>query len=115
MSVVDPQSSHPKSGSRESVQSHVEGGDYLAKRTLKKGTAGWVLLAGLGVSYVISGDYSGWNLGLAEGGFGFLKIAEEITAGAHLKNAFGRVAIGGFCAVVRCGDRDEFLAVFRTA
>ncbi|MDG1834460.1 MAG: hypothetical protein P8J22_03125, partial [Pseudomonadales bacterium] len=28
--------------------------DYLAKRQLKKGTAGWFLLAGLGVSYVIS-------------------------------------------------------------
>ncbi len=24
----------------------------------------------LGVSYVVSGDYSGWNFGLAEGGFG---------------------------------------------
>ena len=28
--------------------------DYLAARQLKKGAAGWVLLAGLGVSYVIS-------------------------------------------------------------
>ncbi|SUA80207.1 ethanolamine permease [Nocardia otitidiscaviarum] len=35
--------------------------DYLAKRTLRSGSAGWLLLAGLGVSYVISGDYSGWN------------------------------------------------------
>ena len=33
------------------ADSHVEGSDYLAKRQLKKGTAGWVLLAGLGVSY----------------------------------------------------------------
>ncbi len=80
MSVKDPQSPHPKSGSYEGTQSHVEGGDYLAKRTLKKGTAGWVLLAGLGVSYVISGDYSGWNLGLAEGGFGGLLIAAIIIA-----------------------------------
>ena len=31
--------------------------EYLAKRTLRTGTAGWVLPAGLGVSYVISGDY----------------------------------------------------------
>ena len=30
----------------------------------------WLLLAGLGVSYVISGDYSGWNFGLEQGGFG---------------------------------------------
>lgn len=49
--------------------------DYLAKRTLKKGSAGWILLAGLGVSYVISGDYAGWNNGLAVGGFGGLLIA----------------------------------------
>ena len=33
--------------------------EYLAKRQLKRGTAGWVLLAGLGVSYVISGDFAG--------------------------------------------------------
>ncbi|RUM48673.1 MAG: ethanolamine permease, partial [Marinomonas sp.] len=31
--------------------------EYLAKRQLKRGTAGWLLLAGLGVSYVISGDF----------------------------------------------------------
>ena len=43
--------------------------DYHKDRSLKKGAAGWVLLAGLGVSYVISGDYAGWNLGLDEGGW----------------------------------------------
>lgn len=48
---------------------------YFAERSLKKGAAGWVLLAGLGVSYVISGDFSGWNLGLAQGGWGGLLIA----------------------------------------
>ncbi|MDO4898027.1 MAG: ethanolamine permease, partial [Rothia sp. (in: high G+C Gram-positive bacteria)] len=48
---------------------------YLQRRQLKKGAAGWILLAGLGVSYVISGDFSGWNLGLAEGGWGGLLIA----------------------------------------
>lgn len=49
--------------------------DYLAKRQLRKGAAGWVLLAGLGVAYVISGDFSGWNLGLAQGGWGGLAVA----------------------------------------
>ncbi|WP_290655557.1 ethanolamine permease [Kocuria sp.] len=48
---------------------------YLERRRLKSGAAGWVLLAGLGVSYVISGDFSGWNLGLAQGGWGGLLIA----------------------------------------
>ncbi len=52
-----------------------ETADYFAKRKLKKGSAGWLLLAGLGVSYVISGDFSGWNLGLAQGGWGGLAVA----------------------------------------
>ena len=52
-----------------------EGDDYLERRALRRGSAGWVLLTGLGVAYVVSGDYSGWNFGLAEGGFGGLAIA----------------------------------------
>lgn len=49
--------------------------DYLERRTLRRGSAGWLLLTGLGVAYVVSGDFSGWNFGLAEGGFGGLGIA----------------------------------------
>ncbi|MGW1890864.1 ethanolamine permease [Streptomyces sp. NPDC002004] len=49
--------------------------DYLERRTLRRGSAGWLLLTGLGVAYVVSGDYSGWNFGLAQGGFGGLAIA----------------------------------------
>jgi ethanolamine permease len=48
---------------------------YMEHRKLKRGAAGWILLAGLGVSYVISGDFAGWNFGLAEGGWGGLLIA----------------------------------------
>lgn len=48
---------------------------YLQRRTLKRGSAGWLLLTGLGVAYVVSGDFSGWNIGLSEGGFGGLAIA----------------------------------------
>ncbi|NOX68879.1 MAG: ethanolamine permease [Gammaproteobacteria bacterium] len=54
--------------------------DYLEKRQLNKGAAGWVLLAGLGVSYVISGDFAGWNFGLEQGGFGGLLIATVLMA-----------------------------------
>ncbi|MFI1462238.1 ethanolamine permease [Nocardia carnea] len=57
--------------------------EYLGKRTLRSGTAGWVLLAGLGVGYVISGDYSGWNFGLAEGGFGGLAVAAVVIAAMY--------------------------------
>lgn len=52
--------------------------EYLQKRQLKRGAAGWILLAGLGVSYVISGDFAGWNFGLAQGGFGGMLIATII-------------------------------------
>ncbi len=54
--------------------------DYLAKRQLKKGSIGWVLLAGLGVSYVISGDFAGWNFGIAEAGWGGFVIASMLMA-----------------------------------
>ncbi|MCS0308342.1 ethanolamine permease [Vibrio diabolicus] len=49
--------------------------EYLAKRQLKRGSAGWILLAGLGVSYVISGDFAGWNFGIAQAGWGGFLIA----------------------------------------
>jgi ethanolamine permease len=71
------------------VDEHLESADYLQKRQLKSGTAGWVLLAGLGISYVISGDYSGWNFGLEQGGFGGLAIAAVIIAGMYLALVLG--------------------------
>ncbi|PXW29042.1 UNVERIFIED_CONTAM: ethanolamine:proton symporter (EAT family) [Williamsia faeni] len=66
-----------------------ESAEYLQKRQLRKGTAGWVLLAGLGVSYVISGDYAGWNAGLLEGGFGGLLIAAVIIAAMYFAMVLG--------------------------
>ncbi len=42
----------------------------FCKTSVKKGAVGWLLLVGLGVSYVISGDFAGWNFGLAQGGWG---------------------------------------------
>ncbi|BAK71926.1 ethanolamine permease [Arcobacter sp. L] len=54
--------------------------EYLAKRQLKKGTAGWMLLAGLGISYVISGDFAGWNFGIAEAGWGGFLISAILMA-----------------------------------
>lgn len=62
---------------------------YLEKRKLRTGAAGWVLLAGLGVSYVISGDYSGWNFGLAEGGFGGLLLAAVVIAAMYFAMVLG--------------------------
>ena len=71
------------------VEEYRESEAYLQKRQLKSGTAGWLLLASLGVGYVISGDYSGWNFGLAEGGFGGLAIAAVIIAGMYLALVLG--------------------------
>ncbi len=58
--------------------------DYLQHRQLQQGAAGWILLAGLGVSYVISGDFAGWNFGLASGGFGGMLIATAIMGLMYL-------------------------------
>lgn len=58
-----------------SVEFEKVSSDYLEQRQLKKGAVGWILLASLGVSYVISGDFAGWNFGLEQGGFGGMLIA----------------------------------------
>ncbi|WP_258803517.1 ethanolamine permease [Pseudarthrobacter sp. NS4] len=62
---------------------------YLEHRQLKRGAAGWVLLAGLGVAYVISGDFAGWNLGLAQGGWGGLLIAFVLMGIMYTCMVFG--------------------------
>src|ERR671921_746211 len=64
------------------------GADYLEQRQLQKGAAGWVLLAGLGVAYVISGDFAGWHFGLAEGGWGGLLIATVLMATMYTTMVF---------------------------
>lgn len=51
--------------------------DYFLKRTLRRHAGVWSLWA-LGVAAVISGDFSGWNLGLDAGGFGGLLVATVI-------------------------------------
>ena len=71
--------------------------NYLEKRQLRKGAAGWVLLAGLGVSYVISGDFAGWNFGLAQGGFGGMFIATLLMAAMYTFMVFGLAeTVGGY-------------------
>ena len=50
---------------------------YFEKRGLRRYAGVWSLWA-LGVGAVISGDFFGWNFGLAAGGFGGLLIATLI-------------------------------------
>src|SRR5262245_8822835 len=57
--------------------------DYFAKRGLRRHARVWSLWA-LGVGAVISGHFSGWNLGIASGGFGGLAVAAAIVAVMYL-------------------------------
>ncbi|MFD5822160.1 ethanolamine permease [Nesterenkonia xinjiangensis] len=72
---------------------HVEytrvGESYMKHRQLRRGAAGWILLAGLGVAYVISGDFSGWNIGLSVGGWGGLLIAFVLMGLMYTCMVFG--------------------------
>lgn len=54
---------------------YTQAGDgYFEKRTLLR-TAGFWGLWGIGIAAVISGDFSGWNFGIGEAGWGGLGIA----------------------------------------
>lgn len=66
-----------------SSQTHAQQ-EYFEKRQLKQGAVGWLLLVGLGVAYVISGDFAGWNFGLAQGGWGGMFIATVVVAIMYL-------------------------------
>ena len=60
--------------------------EYFEARTLKRHARVWSLWA-LGVGAVISGHYSGWNLGLAQG-FGAMFIATIVIAIMYLGLTF---------------------------
>lgn len=60
---------------------------YFDKRGLRRHAGPWSLWA-LGVGAVISGHYSGWNLGLASGGWGGMAIATAIIAVMYLGLTF---------------------------
>ncbi len=51
---------------------------YFEKRSLKR-TAGFWGLWGIGIAAVISGDFSGWNPGLGQAGWGGLLIATIVV------------------------------------
>ncbi|MHB1066429.1 MAG: amino acid permease [Candidatus Nanopelagicales bacterium] len=59
------------------------GTDYFEKRKLTR-YAGATALWGLGIAAVISGDFSGWNLGIGEAGWGGMLIATIIIGGMYL-------------------------------
>lgn len=68
--------------------------------SLKK-TLGPVMIWGLGVGYVISGEYFGWNLGLAEGGpFGML-VATALISVMYLAFVLSYAELS--CAIPKAG------------
>jgi ethanolamine permease len=82
-------------------------GDYLERRQLRR-SAGWILLWALGVGAVISGEFSGWNFGLASGGFGGLLIATFLMAAMYVCMVFSIAELsaalphaGGFYSFTR--------------
>jgi ethanolamine permease len=78
----EPRGSGPEGrrGRPGGVEYERAGQEYMEHRQLQKGAAGWVLLVGLGIAYVISGEFGGWQYGLAEGGWGGLLIATILMA-----------------------------------
>lgn len=75
------------------------------KNQLKR-TLGPVMLWGLGVGYVISGEYFGWNLGLAEGGTLGLAIATFFIIILYVTFTFGYTELA--CAIPKAGGAFDY-------
>ncbi|MGW9685172.1 ethanolamine permease [Flagellimonas sp. 2504JD1-5] len=65
-----------------------------------------IMLWGLGVGYVISGMYFGWNLGLAEGGTYGLAIATAFIIVMYVTFTFSYTEMA--CAIPRAGGAFEY-------
>ncbi|MFE4637465.1 ethanolamine permease [Streptomyces sp. NPDC056773] len=83
LTAVPEPTPSPENGTRGDGAPGTGTDGYLERRTLRRGSAGWLLLTGLGVAYVVSGDFSGWNIGLAQGGFGGLAIATVLMGAMY--------------------------------
>ena len=71
------------------------------KRTLTP-----LLLWGLGVGYVISGMYFGWNLGLEKGGTAGLAIATAVIVILYTAFTFGYAELA--CAIPKAGGGFDY-------
>ena len=65
-----------------------------------------LMLWGLGVGYVISGMYFGWNLGLAEGGTYGLAIATFFIIFMYITFTFSYTEMA--CAIPKAGGAFEY-------
>lgn len=73
----------------------------ISQNSQLKKTLSPLLIWGLGVGYVISGMYFGWNLGLAEGGTGGLAIATVFVIIMYLTFTFSYTELA--CAIPKAG------------
>jgi ethanolamine permease len=75
------------------------------EKSLKRSLGPWMLW-GLGVGYVISGMYFGWNLGLAEGGTLGLAVATGFIILMYLSFTFSYTELA--CAIPRAGGAFDY-------
>lgn len=97
------------------IKNTTENKEYFEKRSLKKGTVGWVLLVGLGVAYTISGDFSGWNYGIANGGWLGLAVAWFVMGVMYLCTVFGLAELSSAIPTAGAGYGFARSALGRTA
>lgn len=64
------------------------GQEYFRERDLSR-RAGTTLIWGLGVGYVISGEYFSWNFGFANGGFGGMLFATFLAIAMYVLMVYG--------------------------
>ena len=76
------------------------------KPTELKRTLGPVMLWGLGVGYVISGMYFGWNLGLEKGGTLGLAIATAFVIVMYVAFTFSYTELA--CAIPKAGGAFDY-------
>jgi ethanolamine permease len=77
----------------------------LPKTELKRSLSP-ILLWGLGVGYVISGMYFGWNLGLAKGGSGGLAVATLFIIVLYITFTFSYAELA--CAIPKAGGGFDY-------
>jgi ethanolamine permease len=78
----------PRIERRGGVEYEHVGREYLQERELKR-RAGALLIWGLGVGYVISGEYFSWNFGFDAGGFGGFLIASFLMIAMYVLMVYG--------------------------
>ena len=75
------------------------------QQSLKR-TLGPIMLWGLGVGYVISGMYFGWNLGLEKGGTLGLAVATFFIIIMYLSFTFSYTELA--CAIPKAGGAFDY-------